>query len=80
MHSTIALGSKLDQLVGVLFFNITFLARKKIPGTNFFLFAVVDNNKFAHFVIRRRLLLFFRHFLLFVVAENKIKGAFRHSE
>ena len=37
-------------------------------------------NKLAPFAIRRRLLLFFRHFLLFaVVVENKYKGAFRYS-
>ena len=50
--------------------------KKKRP---IFLFAVVDKKKLAPFAIGRRLLLFFRHFLLFAVAENKLKGAFRYS-
>ena len=44
-----------------------------------FLFAVVDKNKLGRFAIHRRLLLFFRHFLLFVVAEIKLNSAFRYS-
>ena len=57
------------------------IRRRGKKARPFFLFAVVDKNKLAHFAIRRKLLLvlFFRHFLLFAVAENKVKGAFRYS-
>ena len=37
-------------------------------------------HKLPHFAIRRRVLLFFRRFLLFTVTENKLKGVFRYSQ
>ena len=42
------------------------------------LFAVVDINKLAPFAIRRRVLLSFRHFLLFAESRKQIYGSFRY--
>ena len=60
------------------FLQFAYEAKKKIMPI--FLFAVVDKNKLATFAIRRRVLLFFRRFLLFTVTENKLKGVFRYSQ
>ena len=77
--------TKLDifliAVVGEKRISSTFFAiRRRRKRRLIFLFTVVDKNKLAPFAIRHRLLLCFRHFLLlFVVAENKLKGAFRYS-
>ena len=45
-----------------------------------FLFVVVDTNKFAPFAIRRTQAFTLFQALVFAVAENELKGAFRHSQ
>ena len=64
--------------LGASFFEFVVKWAEKISRP-IFLFAVVNTTKVTPFAIRRRLLLFFRHFLLFAVAENKLKDAFRYS-
>ena len=61
-------------------FNFFFFGiRRRREKEPIFLFALIDKNKLTTFAIRRWVLLFFRRFLLFTVAENKLKGVFRYS-